>query len=408
MQNFFGNRPGFILIPMFAVAYNCILAVMNALGVPVSFAIAALCELVIIMCAFILTVNSGFKRIDATFLLFIGAFTVLSLYLTVLNGKVLVDGLRNFLIISSFALLGMRMSFEELNKTFVYLTWIVLFFLLVEIVDVRLYVAIFEPGNYFAKTRGMEISEFNELGLFNNALGFASRFSFGLFDGPRTSSIFLEQVSLANFATVLCLFLLIFYKIIPRKQVLLMMLTVFLIITSNNTRTTSILIFVLFIGYFTFPLFPRYSNVLAAIGVIITALLVFFFNPDAVGDNLTGRIRLSMEHLLSLETSAYFGTAADNLNKLYDSGYAYIIAANSVFGALILAYLVLFSIRQSFSFSKRAAFGLTLYVFINMLIGGTAIYSMKVSSILWVLIGFVIAYEKLGNTTIKRNKSLNF
>ena len=142
--------------------------------------------------------------------------------------------------------------------------------------------------------------------------------------------------------------------------------------------------------------------------MIITALLVFFFNPDAVGDNLTGRIRLSMEHLLSLEASAYFGTAADNLNKLYDSGYAYIIAANSVFGALILAYLVLFSIRQSFSFSKRAAFGLTLYVFVNMLIGGTAIYSMKVSSILWVLIGFVIAYEKLGNTTIKRNKALNF
>ena len=116
MQNFFGNRPGFIFIPIFAVTYNCILAVMNALGVPVSFAIAAFCEILIILCAFTLIVNSGFKQTDATFLLFVGAFVVLSLYLTVLNGKVLIDGLRNFLIISSFALLGMRMSFEELNK----------------------------------------------------------------------------------------------------------------------------------------------------------------------------------------------------------------------------------------------------------------------------------------------------
>ncbi|MBD8639447.1 hypothetical protein [Sphingomonas sp. CFBP 13733] len=53
----------------------------------------------------------------------------------------------------------------------------------------------------------MEVSEFNETGLFNNAAGFESRFSFGVFSGARTSSVFLEQVSNANFAGILCVFL---------------------------------------------------------------------------------------------------------------------------------------------------------------------------------------------------------
>lgn len=401
MLNFFGSRPGFLFVPIFAVAYNAFLAILNTIGIPVSFAIAALCELLIISGAFFLVARTGFKKVDSTFLISIIAFAVITLYLTILNGKLIIDGLRNFLIIASFALLGMRMSLNEINKVFVWLTWGVLFFLVLEIIDVRLYVAIFEPGNYFAKTRGMEISEFNELGLFNNALGFASRFSFGLFDGPRTSSIFLEQVSLANFATILCLYLLTFYKVIPKKQVLLMMLTVFLIVTSSNTRTTSILVSVLFIGYFVFPLLPRYSNLFVAVSIVIIALFVYFFNPDAVGDNTAGRIRLSMDHFLTLGLSDYFGDSAANLSKLYDSGYAYVIAANTIVGAFIIGYAVLFSIKQRFSFSKRAAFGLTLYVFVNLLIGGTAIYSMKVSSLLWLFVGFVIAYEN------RKGKSTN-
>lgn len=405
MLNFFGSRPSLVLLPLFAVTYNAMLAILSTFGVPVSFSIAAVCEVLILGFGFLTVAQNGFRKVDSPFIVTIIAFSAISLYLTVLNGKLLIDGFRNFLIISCFALIGMRLTIQELNKIFMVLTLAVLFFLVIEIADVRLYVSIFEPSNYFAKTRGMKVSEFNDLGLFNNALGFKSRFSFGLFDGPRTSSIFLEQVSLANFATILCLYLLTFYKIIPKKQVLVMMLTVFLIVTSNNTRTTSILISVLLVGYYIFPLLPRYSNTFSAVAIIVMALLVYYFNPDAVGDNLTGRIRLSMDHLLSLSAGDYFGGAAANLSNLYDSGYAYIIAANSIIGACIIVYIVLFSIKQKFSFSIRAASGLTLYVFVNMLIGGTAIYSMKVSSLLWLLVGFVIACENNKSGTIKQKTS---
>lgn len=403
MSRLLGNRPAFVLLPVLAVTYNAILAILGTFGIPLSFAIAALCEILILALTLVLVTNTGFRQSDKPFLLCMTAFVLLTVYLNLVNGTLLITSFRNFLIIFTFAMLGLRLSFVELNRIFIICTVIVLTFLIIEIADLSLYVSIFEPANYFAQTRGNEIAEFNEVGVFGNALSFESRFSYGLFDGPRTSSIFLEQVSLANFATMICLYLLAFNRAINKSQRFLMLLTVFLIVTSSNARTTSILTIVLFLGYFIFPLLPRFFNGFVAILVFCTALTVYILNPNAKGDDLKGRIRLSMDHFFELGFGDYIGLGANNLDHLWDAGYAYMIAANSIVGAAILCYLVLFTLQQRYRFSKRLAYGVTLYVFVNMLIGGNTVYSMKVATLQWVLVGFVIAYEKSYLTAIEKN-----
>ncbi len=394
MSRLLGNRPAFVLLPVLAVTYNAILAILGTFGIPLSFAIAALCEILILALTLVLVTNTGFRQNDKPFLLCMTAFVLLTVYLNLVNGTLLITSFRNFLIIFTFAMLGLRLSFDELNRIFMICTVIVLTFLIIEIADLKLFVSIFEPANYFAQTRGNEISEFNEVGVFGNALSFESRFSYGLFDGPRTSSIFLEQVSLANFATIICLYLLAFNRVISRTQLFVMICTVFLIVTSSNARTTSILTIILLFGYFLFPLLPRFFNAVVALLVFCVALTVYFLNPYAQGDDLKGRIRLSMDHFFNLDFIDFIGLGANNLNHLWDSGYAYMIAANSILGASILCYLILFTLEQRYRFSKRLAYGVTLYIFVNMLIGGNTIYSMKVATLQWTLVGFVIAMEK--------------
>ena len=131
---------------------------------------------------------------------------------------------------------------------------------------------------------------------------------------------------------------------------------------------------------------------------------MYLLYPDAKGDDLKGRIRLSMDHFFELGFGDYIGLGANNLNHLWDSGYAYMIASNSILGAAILCYLILFTLQQRYRFSKRLAYGVTLYVFVNMLIGGNTVYSMKVATLQWILVGFVIAYEKGHLTAIEKNK----
>lgn len=377
----------FFTVVLVAVFYNSLLAMINAHLFHVNLSLTVLSEVMIVGVALFLSLEAGFRQNEKWFLWGLILFSTLAIYLTFLNGRVVVDGLRNFLIMFVFFSIGTRLRLDQVTKIFFLITCIVLFFLVLEILFLNFYVTIFQPALYYAATRGQEVSQFNEVGLFNNALGFASRFSFGLFDVPRTSSVFLEQVSLANFATVLTIFCVTFYNVLKKKHLIVFIFTILLILTTNNTRTASILFVIIGLGYFVFPLLPRYFNVLYPLLILAVAIPIYIYSPDQKGDDLVGRINISMGHFLNLSFSDYIGYAANNLYRLYDSGYAYIVGANTLIGAIYIWLLISFILRQEHPFTKRCAYAVGLYFFVNLLIGGTAVYSMKVASLLWLIIG---------------------
>ena len=377
----------FYTVVLLAVFYNSLLAMINAHLFHVNLSLTVLSEVMIVGAALFLSLEAGFRQIEKWFLWGLILFSTLAIYLTLLNGRVVVDGLRNFLIMFVFFSIGARLRLDMVIKIFFLITCLVLFFLVLEILFLNVYVTIFQPALYYAATRGQEVSQFNEVGLFNNALGFASRFSFGLFDVPRTSSVFLEQVSLANFATVLTIFCVTFYNVLKKKHLIVFIFTILLILTTNNTRTASILFLIIGLGYFVFPLLPRYFNVLYPLLILAVAIPIYIYSPDQKGDDLVGRINISMGHFINLSFSDYIGYAANNLYRLYDSGYAYIVGANTLIGAIYIWLLISLILRQEYPFTKRCAYAVGLYFFVNLLIGGTAVYSMKVASLLWLIIG---------------------
>ncbi len=200
------DRPAkvmFVLV-ILAVTYNAILALINSLFFELSRGLVIFTEISILgaSLAVVFTQSKLLEKDKHVVFLFLSVlFSTLLIFLS--SQIIFIDAIRNILIICVFFLVGSRLSEEHIHKVFLYISFVIVFFLIIEILMLELYVGLFEPALYYQNTRGVEIKEFNQTGVFGNAEGFAGRFSYGVFSGPRTSSIFLEQVGLANFCTVL-------------------------------------------------------------------------------------------------------------------------------------------------------------------------------------------------------------
>jgi hypothetical protein len=378
-----------IVLALLGMSYNAVLAVINAHVMSVNFNTAAAVEIVLQLVGICLALRIGINKTEKNVLYFFAVFIFLTLAISILNQTIFVDGLRNMLIITVFTCLGRQADEKTIRTLFVWATVIVLAFLVYELADLDGYAALFKPGLYFASSRGIEEFEFDDTGLFKNTMGFEGRFSYGIFTGPRTSSLFLEQVSLANYAAVLCILLISLWPRLSGKEKLLHIATMVLIVVSNNTRATSLLILASFIGYYLYPRLPRYANTLLAPVFIVLGVIVYHLYPNATEDDFIGRTSKTGHWLTAMSPGDYFGMGLSKLEHLWDSGYPWLVTTTSAFGAIAFWLFVSFVIPQKTPAQIRCSYALTLYIFMNMLVSGNAIFSIKVSAALWLLIGLM-------------------
>ena len=372
------------------VTYNAILAVINSLFFEVSSVLVVFAEITILGTSLAIVIGLSNLVDKDKYVIFLFLSVIFSSLLIFLNTKIIfVDAIRNFLIICVFFLIGGRLSEEYMHKLFLVVSIVVAFFLVLEISVLSAYVEIFKPAVYYQNTRGIEIMEYNQTGVFGNAEGFAERFSYGVFSGPRTSSIFLEQVSLANFCAILGLYILVFQPALKKGVKIFYLCLIILICLSNETRVGSFLVIVLFtIGLFRANV-PAYSNLAVFYTTILAVFFINSFYGEATGDNFLGRINLGVEYFLGLGITDYFGHGIFKIDKFWDSGYAYLFAAYTIFGASTFICFTLFILKQISTESRLCALGLSLYVYINVAVGGNSIYSIKTATLLWLIVGYV-------------------
>jgi hypothetical protein len=378
-----------VVLTFFAVGYNALLSFVNAHAAGLNFGVVALTEILVIFAGLFLILRGGLAKADKNVLYLVCLFVLLGLMVSMINQRVFVDALRNALIVSIFVCLGRRSSRETVMAAFLCCSVLVLAVLILEVSSVTQYAALLKPAQYFINTRGMVEFKYNETGLFNNALGFKGRFSYGIFDGPRTSSIFLEQVSLANYAAVTGIFLVSLWKYIAPKQRVLHIAVVLLIIVSNNTRMTSILTLLSLVGYFLYPKVPKYSNTFLAPIIMAIAVMVYLAFPLDHSDTFVGRTSKTGDFLFNMPLGEYFGNNVGATGALLDSGYPYLISTATIIGFIAYWLFVCFIVPQNTPERRRCANALSLYIFMNLLVSGTAIFSMKTGAPLWLLVGLM-------------------
>jgi hypothetical protein len=381
-----------VAVTVLGVTYNCILSFANQNVFAQSFKTVALTEIAILAYALSLVARTGFTTQDRFPLLFLGYSALFATTVSLASSTIFVDGLRNALIIAAFTMLGSRIATQQLHRLMRILTVLVAAVLVFELADLRDYGRLLNPSLYYFNTRGIEEFALNDTGLFANALGFANRFSFGIFNAPRTSSLFLEQVSLANYAGVLCIYLVSTWKSHSPRARALYVSVIALILLSNNSRTGSIFAVMTGIGYFVYPLLPRRAVLLVMPAIILTAVLAYSQSTGGGGDNVAGRLAITMHHMAETDLGALFGFDARSSSRLADSGYPYVIYSTTIFGLLLYWLYVSLILFPRTPEQARCAYSLAAFIFINLLIGGTAMFSIKIAAPLWVLVGYMTTF----------------
>ncbi|OIN85244.1 MAG: hypothetical protein AUJ12_10305 [Alphaproteobacteria bacterium CG1_02_46_17] len=404
MEQHTDPREKFIAPSLFlglAVVYNAILAILNAHVMHVSQGTVVMAEGIIVLgaCAYMATKLKFLKNCQPIFL-FQLVMLVIFLGVTLLSEYLNVKAFRDIFLITVFTLLGTLTSEKKIIKLFTILAAITLFFLLIEAYATELYAGLFNPASYYGATRGLENPDFNDTGLFVNALSFEGRFSLGIFDVThRLSSIFIEQVSLGGFAMILTMFTSLFWDDLGKKSRSLMLVTIFMIVATNNSRTALTLCLMFAAGHFIFPKLPRYMHLLYV--PIVLLLLAGLFSIDSCqnglpllsSDDMHGRLNMAYCTLAYMDTSSIFGAASENARPFWDSGYVYFINGQSLLGFVVFWLFASLLIKPDTPRAIRLNHYLNLIIFLNILTS-MAFFSIKVSAPVWFIAGCFYQLQK--------------
>lgn len=377
-----------VVIGVLTMAYNGILAALLAGGLPINSSVPAVVEIMFLLAACALSLKNGFER-SSILPLFLSYFIMMTSILLSIQGETIyVVSVRNFLIVSFFTLLGGKCTFQTLKKVFICASAITLLALFLEVFFLENYINLFQPAKYLASTRGMAESEYSG-GLSAGTILFDGRFSLGLYSGPRTSSIFLEQVSINCFGIVLALFVLTFLPDLNWREIALHVITVFAILATNNARMALIASLIFAAGYRVFPIIPKYYNIALIPTIVGGMFIVFSFVPPSGGDDLIGRMATSYNLLTSMSITDLLMGNFNETSRSLDSGYAFLIFSSTIFGLILYWLYTSLIVPQADACSKRCAWGLTIYIGVWLLVGGTGTFSMKTAPLLWLIVGFV-------------------
>jgi putative polymerase len=369
------------------VLYNALLAMAGAHGLPISPTTVMVVEPIILITALITVLRRPISKNDLPSLLLAFTFLIITIYLCIVNQMIFPDTMRNIAIITIFTMLGLRASFVTVSRTTLIITVFVLAILILEIMSTPDFVALLEPAQYFWKTRGLPIQTWDKSGLFGNALGFKGRFAFGLTD-HRTSSLFLEQLSLANFGAILMFYVMSLWTRLPVWQRVFYIAVIALIVTTTSSRTSLILAMLIPFGYVFYPRMPRFLNVAIAPLIIVIAWCIE--DPSRpYTDDFSGRLSLTVRTLKALDLPAALGMSVTDATNFADSGYTYFIYAASLPGLIALWMFVAFYIPQITAAQKRFAYSSNVFIASSLVVAGTSIFTIKIASILWLIAGFI-------------------
>ncbi|WP_313524451.1 hypothetical protein [Shinella sp.] len=387
------NRPletrDFIIIAVAvsSVLYNGVLALINAHVMPLGFAHVALTEILILFAGLLYILRKGLYEEDIGVLLFTVFTLVMAIYMSAINRMVFVDYFRNILIIFCFATLGTWSNRATVKAAFLLSLGAVMAVLLCEIFSLTLYADLFKPGYYFLTTRGLEPPEWDKTGLFGNALGFKGRLSFGLI-GHRASSLFLEQVSLSNFGGVMMMYTLFFWDEMKRGMKLWLVACIVLILLTTASRTMLTFAAVCVGGYFVFPRVPKLVSLVTMPLILLAGTTIFMLNPNATGDNLNGRIVVTMRHVSEMDVFGFLGFYATKAAYYADSGYVYIIYGGTIFAMIAFWLFVSLYPAGDTPAQRRLAQALPIFLFFNLMIGATPVFTAKIAGLMWLLVGY--------------------
>lgn len=368
-----------------AVVYQALLCLLNTLGIRTSAAFVGASEALIIMACVPLLVRRLSKG-AIIFALFAGVHLCLA---SIISGQLNIKALRDLIIPLCFLWLGWNLGRPEfVDRILKYIIVIVLVMGFFELLLLDTYTQFFDIFSYYISTGNLQpITEYErESKLQLNGIrpeGIGRTLLPALLGSHRVSSVFLEPVSLGNFATMIAAWGLSRDSHEWRNSVFFVVSAIVLMVLSDS-RFALLLVPLMLAMRLLLRGAGYYIALLAPFVAILMLLIVGVFITDKIGDTFLGRLAISGWALLEFDVATLFGVAPPA--NFGDMGYAYALSRFSLPMCLALWFCFWLLPMPDERGIRFRAF-VALYIALILSVSGTSLFAFKTAALLWFMTG---------------------
>lgn len=209
----------------------------------------------------------------------------------------------------------------------------------------------------------------------------------------RVASVFLEPVSLGNFAVILLAWGLAKSRDEWRTAAWFVAAAMVCIVLADSRfgfYMTGLLIILRLVlhgqGHLVGLAFP-------AIGACMLLVLASYFPGD--GDNLVGRMTVSGEYLKTFDEWSLLGVR-DFATNFGDMGYAYVFSRFSLPGAALM-WICVYALPLYSEPARRFRTFMSAYVTLILCVSGTSLFALKTAGLMWFALGALSMLEQRNN-----------
>lgn len=372
------------------ISFNPLLAAVNAHVRPLGAAPVAAAELALIAAAHAFAL-SRFRPEMRVWYALMAVLVALALYRALGTEGASIRYLRDVLIIPTFVLLGLAVSRQTAIRCYLAAHAVICAVALLEILSLDLYSTLFDVQSYYVNTRGVDIEQFTAEGsaLYVSAVRPEARF-FAFVDLHRASSVFLEPVSLGNYAILAVILLTVWRQNLHPTLFGALALSTFLLMIASDGRLAFLSALVIVAAAASVRLLPRNSAMLYAPAIIVAMVAtVSWFGLRSGVDDFPGRIAYSVELLQSFRPADLLGLSDRLAAAAVDTGFAYMIISQSLMGAVVLWLFIVLGMPEHTLAQRRMKHGVCLYLALTASVSFSFL-TIKTAGLLWFAYGAMI------------------
>lgn len=375
---------------LLGVGYGFVLAMVNAQLFTVRPVVTYVAEAFVFAGCFAIGLRALDRRRTVVLIAGLGLVAVLALLRFAASWQSDPKFFRDALIAFAFVVLGAAYH-GALPRLFLRTTMIVALVAGFELAAPEVYGDLVNPKSYFVNARGAAVEGFwaEDSNLYVSAIRPGERNFLPGSNLPRASSIFVEPVTMGNYVIFFTAVVLAFARWLRPPALLLSLgLIAFLIVAADSRLGAGTCVAMLLLA----PLLRRLDQRLAFLLFLATLaggwLLVWVAGMNSYEDTLLGRVFFSIDSIRRMPVESWLGLHPAAVYRYFDSGIAYFIASQSVFGVLafLLAYsfLLILPTREGQLFKNLAIFAFALSLLVS-----NSYFSIKTSALWWFVCGYL-------------------
>lgn len=368
-----------------AVTYQALLCLINTQIFSVSRALVGVAEAMILAACLPLLM----RRLLPGVIIILTLMGALLCLLTLISGEIEIKAFRDLLIPLAFFWLGCNIGRPDLaDRALTYAFSIVLFMGLFEFFLLDLYTEFFNIFGYYVNIGNLQViteyvrdSKLQMNGIRPEGIG---RTLFpGLLGSHRVSSVFLEPVSLGNFASITAAWGLSRDKAEWRKG-FFFVFAAFILIVLADSRFAMMSVSLMVVMRLVLSGGGLYLAILAPFGAIALVLLTGTLITERIGDTFLGRLAISGWALAEFDVATLLGAGPGE--NFADMGYAYVISTFSLPLCLLL-WFSLWLLKIPDERGRRFRAFVSVYIALILCVSGTSLFAFKTAAMLWFLVG---------------------